>query len=412
MIQRILDLFQPGHEVFLPSGSGEIAPLATALAAAPIRLAGVAITSCLIPGVNRFDYSALHSDASLTVFLLPPDLRDGLQSGRVKLLPLAYSGIVRHLRSRAPFDIALAHVAPPDGEGRASLGVSADFSALAWNNARFRVAVVNAQMPAMPRGPRLSLAKADLVIEIDAPLVTFEEAETTPVLAKIAALAANEVVDGASLQIGVGAAPSAMWQALTSHKNLQIASGLVSKGVFTLARAGALARQGHVAGIALGDAAFYRALAEEDLVRFAGADETHNVTQLAIRPNFTALNSALEVDLFGQVNLEWSPGALGYQLASGVGGAPDFVKAAQMSAGGRSILVLPATAKSGRLSRIVPKLQTPTVSLARSEIDTVVTEYGVARLRDRSVTARAEALISVAAPEFRDDLAKAWRERV
>ena len=112
------------------------------------------------------------------------------------------------------------------------------------------------------------------------------------------------------------------------------------------------------------------------------------------------------------MNLEWSPGALGYQLASGVGGAPDFVKAAQMSAGGRSILVLPATAKSGRLSRIVPKLQTPTVSLARSEIDTVVTEYGVARLRDRSVAARAEALISVAAPEFRDDLAKAWRERV
>ena len=224
-------------------------------------------------------------------------------------------------------------------------------------------------------------------------------------LEKIAASVAQLVPDGATIQIGLGGAPGATWTQLVNHKYLTIASGLVADGTRALAASGALkAGAVHRAGVALGSADLHRYLAEEDLIEFAAVPETHGAAALARLEKFTAINSALEVDLYGQANLEWQGG----RLFSGVGGAPDFAQGAMRSPGGRSIIAMPATAQGGKVSRIVSRLNTPTVSLSRDKVDTVVTEYGVAELRDRSLDERAEALAAIAAPQWRDELVKTW----
>ena len=402
-VADLLDRFRPGTSVYLPGATGESLALAEALAADPDRLRGVHVTSCLIPGMNAVDYAGLTPDARLTTFMLPPAARASFAQGKVDLLPIAYSGIARHIAG-AGFDIAVAHVAPADATGRASFGIAADFSPIAWGAARQRIAIVNPRMPTMRQGPSIALAEADLVIEIDGPLVEVAPARPDATAQAIAGHVAALIPDGAAIQVGIGGAPAALWAALADHRGLRLRSGLASEELLMLADRGALAADGHLTGIAAGSEAFYRALAERGLIRFSDTRETHDVGVIGREERFFAANSALEVDLFGQVNLEWQGG----RPVSGVGGAPDFAAGGIASPGGRSITMLPATARGGTISRIVPRLSGPAVSLPRNLSDLVVTEHGVADLRAASLDKRAEALIAIADPAMRDALATAW----
>lgn len=405
-MRALLDLFRPGQTIYVPGASSESLALTAALAREPKRMARVHVVSCLLPGFNSFDYAALAPDASLTVFFRLAALDASFKAGRVRLLPLAYSQIAAYLGART-YDVAIAHTSPPDSAGRCSLSICADFTPITWTRAKTRVLVVNPRLPAVKNGPFVNVADADILVEAEAaPIV----AASTPPSAEIEAIAARVaklVPDGAIVQTGIGGAPSAIWAHLSNHRDLTLHSGMVGDGVTGLHEAGVLAANGaHCIGSALGDEALYKYLAAQDWLRFASVAETHDVGALARREKFTAINSALEVDLFGQANLEWQGG----QAISGVGGAPDFARAAMLSPGGRSIIALPSTAKGGAISRIVPRINAPTVSLPRNFIDTVVTEHGVAELRDKSVSERADALIQIAAPERREELAAAWRE--
>ena len=403
MIERALDLFTPGATVYLPGATGEVTALASALAADPGRMAGIHVVSCLLPGMNRFDYAALAADAVITTFLMPPELRTSFAAGRVHLLPLCYSAIPRYL-STMPIDVAFAHVGVPGADGRAAFGIAADFSPIAWTRARRRVAIINPLMPSLPRSPSIDLADADVAVEMPSSLIELPAPAVDSTARSIATHAAALVPDGASIQVGIGAAPAAFWAALAGHRRLRLRSGLAGEPLLALADAGALAPKGHVAGIAVGTAPFYAALAARDLVRLADTRVTHDAAVIGAEPGFHAVNSALAVDLFGQVNLEWQSG----RPVSGVGGAPDFVTAALTSVGGRAITMLPATARSGTISRIVGRLDAPAVSLSRSLTDTIITEHGVAELRDASLDERARRLIAIAAPHWRDSLEREW----
>lgn len=405
-MDRLLDCFAPGRRVYLPGGSAEILPLAAALAADPGRLAGVELTAALLPGMNRTDYTAHAPGAQLTTFMMSPALEASAAAGRLRLLPLCYSATGRYLAEDFEPDVAIAHVAHARPDGRCSLGISADFASLVWPRAAFRILVANACMPPVARAPHLALADAHLVVEIDTPLVAGDEAEPDAVTQAIAASVAALVPDGAAVQCGIGGIPGATWRLLSGHRNLVVASGMITPPLRSLAEAGALRDGGgHRAGIALGNPDFYAWLAEVDQVEMVPVTQSHDSPALARLDAFTAINSALEVDLFGQVNLEWKGGA----AVSGVGGAPDFARAAVQSRGGRAITALRATAGGGMISRIVPRLDTPTVSIPRSDVDTVVTEYGVAELRGRSADERAAALIAIAAPAHREALDRQWR---
>ncbi len=407
-LSTLLDHFRPGRTIYVPGATGEIRALCDLLTADPERMSDVDIVSCLLPGMNSFDYAGLHERARLRTFLFPPASRQSFAAGRVSLYPLSYSSIARYLQHDAGLDVAVVHVAPPlPGEGRkASVGIAADFTAIAWRAARTRIALVNPLMPAMPRGPRIDLDDADIVAESESPLIEMPAVTVDAVGQAIAGHAAGLIPDGAALQVGIGSAPSALWRALASHRQLRLRSGMASGDLLHLADKGALANGDHVAGICVGTRDFYHAMADRNLVRLSDTLETHDVQTIGKEPNFFAANSALAVDLFGQINLEWQGGG----LQSGVGGAPDFAAAALASPGGGAITMLPSTARKGSISRIVARLDTPTISLPRNMADAIVTEHGVAQLRNKSLDERAEALIAVANPAFRGDLEQQWRD--
>lgn len=407
-MERALAAFRPGRTIYIPGATGEPLALTAALRDAPERLRDVTLVSCLLPGMNEAGYLGDQPSARMTTFLLPAGWRSSFTGGRVRVLPLGYTDIATYLGQRLKIDVAVAQLAPPGPDGLCSLGIASDFTSLAWARAALRIALVNAAMPSMRRGPRLALADADIVIECEAPVLEISPGvDANPVTASIAYTVAGLVPDGASLQIGIGGAPAAVWDALGGHRDLVAVSGMVAEKMRPLAESGVL-REGdaHVTGVAVGTAGFYRFLAESDLVRFAAVPETHGLHGLAARDRFVSVNGALEVDLFGQVNLEWQNG----QFASGVGGAVDFMRAARQSTGGRSVIALPSAGKGGTVSRIVPRLAVPSVSISRAEIDTVVTEHGVAALRDLPLGDRAQALIDVAAPQHRETLARAWHD--
>jgi len=402
--QRLLDEFRPGLSVYIQGAGGEPLALGPMLGSAPEALAGVALTSCLLPGINAFDYAGLNETARLTTFMLPPALRASFEAGRVIVRPMAYSQIVQVLASGPPPDLAILQVTAPDGEGLCSFGPCSDFAPLVWGRARRRVGFVNARLPRARRGPTIPFDALDVVIEADGPFITGEEA--APVSEDQAAIAeriADLVPDGAALQTGIGGAPAAAVARLAGHRGLVIRSGMVTEGYRALADAGALTSDAdHITGLALGSTDFMD-WAARTLI-FADVTVTHGAASLARARRLYAINSALEVDLFGQANIEWRSG----RLVSGLGGAPDFARAARRSDDGRAILALPATAAGGRISRIVARLDAPTASIPRDDTDLVITEHGVADLRGASLDARAEALIGVAAPEHRDRLAGEW----
>jgi acyl-CoA hydrolase len=286
------------------------------------------------------------------------------------------------------------------------LGIAADFTPIVWQRAGRRVALINHAMPTMRHGPLIALGSADVIVETEAKLVVAPARPASADLDTIAASAAAMVPDGAALQIGIGGAPAAVWTHLRNHRNIVIASGLVADPVRMLAETGVLREAAsHCAGIAHGSMDFYRYLADTGKIGFATVRRTHGIDVIGRLEKFTSINSALEIDLFGQANLEWLNG----ELVGGVGGAPDFLRAAACSHGGRSIIALPATGRGGGVSRIVPQLTCRTVSIGRNDIDTVVTEHGIAELRDASMEERAASLIAIAAPQHRAALDEAWR---
>lgn len=402
-VARVLAEFRPGLSVYLQGATGEPLVLRDILAGAPEALAGVSLTACLLPGMNEFDYAALHAEARLTTFLLPTGLRRAFEAGRVRVRPLPYSQIAAAFAADPPFDLAIFQVTPPDAAGLCSFGPLSDFPGLIWPRARRRLAFVNRRLPRAPRGPTIPFAALDVAAEADGPIILGDDGEPGAELGVIADRIAALIPDGAAIQTGIGGAPAAAVARLVDRLGLVVRSGMVTHGYRVLDEAGALdPAADHVTGLALGSADFMRWAADRFI--FADATVTHGAAVLAATPRLHALNSALEVDLFGQANLEWRGG----RLASGLGGAPDFAAAARRSAGGRAVLALPSAARGGALSRIVARLDAPTVSIPRDDTDLVITEHGVADLRGTGLDDRAEALIAIAAPGHRAGLAAAW----
>ncbi len=406
-MMSLSDVLRPGARVFVPGMSVEPTGLLQALAEAPTLARGVDFVSVQYPGAGQADYLAVHPDARQTAFFMTPAIRDGLQAGRATLLGLDYLGIGRYLAEGPPMDVAVAHVSPPDAQGYCSAGVCSDFLPLVWPRAARRLAQINPCMPRVAHGFQVHVSEFDAVLEHDAPLTEFEEtAAQDDAAVRIADTVAALVNDGDTVQLGVGSVPLALAQALTGHRRLRLHTGMVSRAARRLDEAGALDPEAPiVTGIALGTAAHYAWAAHHPRLRFVDVRQTHGIRALGAIERFVAVNSAVEVDLFGQVNAERSDG----MLQAGVGGLPAYAQGALAAPGGRLIICLRATARAGRVSRIVPSLDADGLcTLPRHLADIVVTEYGVAHLRHGSAAERADALIGIAAPRHQEALQSAW----
>jgi acyl-CoA hydrolase len=406
-MSRLIDALHPGMRVFVPTLSTESLLLLDELRADPERARDVTFTGVQFPGIDRADYLAFHPKARQTAFFMSRPVRAGLAEGRAELLALDYLGIARHLRDGPRMDLAIAHLTPPDAEGWCSPGLASDFLPLVWSHARRRIAHLNPRMPRTRGGFRVHVSQLDAAIEADAALIDFAESAAGDVEARIGRHVAALVRDGDTLQFGIGSVPLALAGALSAHRGLRIHGGLVSATLQTLWEAGAIDRDAPITtGVVLGDAAFHDFAARLSPLRLADVTHTHAPAVMAAIPRFVAINTAIEVDLFGQVNAERAGGA----IQAGAGGLPAFAQGALASPGGRLLVCLGATARRGSVSRIVPALGDQGLcTLPRYLVDAVVTEHGVAELRDLSLDARAEALIGIAAPEHRAGLQEAWR---
>jgi 4-hydroxybutyrate CoA-transferase len=326
------------------------------------------------------------------------------------VLPCRYSDYGRLFTGGGahPVDAALVQVSAPGPDGRVSLGVSVGSTLPVVLGAPLVIAQLNPQMPYTFGAGELPRDAFDFLVEADESLLEVAASPLDDVAREIAAHAAGEITDGATLQFGIGAIPDAILRALHGRRDLGLHGGMIGDACIELVESGALTgarkRFGRglmVAGEVVGTRRLYDWVHRNPLVQMAPPTVSHDVAAVAACPDFVAINSAVEVALDGAVNAE----SVGAQLISGPGGQPDFAIAASLAAGHRNVLALPSTAAGGRISRIVRRLAPEaTATLPRYLADRVVTEYGVARLRGLPLRARAEALARIAHPEFRAEL--------
>ncbi len=398
-----LGSLQPGERVFVPGSSGAPTVWMDALLTDTLASRGVAITTTYVPGINPLKLDALHASAQIFGLFAHADRAAPRGPPSLRHLPVSYGGFLRELEAGPAFDVAVVQVSPPDRQGMCSLGPAVEFSLAVLARARRRIAVINAGAPALRNSCAVPVDRFSELVQGDAALPDYVIGGADPVASAIARHVQEFVPDDATVQIGIGKIPAAVLAALGDRRGLKFHSGMLTDGLIRLQQQGALAaNHQHTACALLGSQVFYQWAAEQQCIRIRGCEFTHAPSRLAALERFIAINSALEVDLFGQCNAEFLAG----RAISGPGGAPDFAAAARRCASGVSIVALPAS--SHGVSRIRARLDVP-ATLARTDVDVVITEHGVADLRGASVQDRAERLISVAMPAARSDLASAWK---
>ncbi len=398
---NLASVLPPGGRTLVQGASGESLLLADAVMAAGDALGAMTFTGAFIPGSNNHSYLA-NPQCRVETFFYTAALKAA--GDAVQFIPLCYNDIRARL-STVQIDAALFMVSPPDEQGNCSFGPAVDFLAELWPRIPVRIAHINPLMPRTHGHKGMSFSEITAFVEgaqqLGGAPDTSQDATANAIAAHIAPL----VVDGATLQMGIGKVPGAVLKALRGRRNLRFHSGLIGDEVVDLEEAGALAPGASVlAGVAIGSQRLFDAISR-DRYEFQPVSVTHSAEIIAEIPNFTSINSALEVDLLGQVYSELGPKG----LMSGPGGASDYARAARLSPGGLRIIALAASAAKGAISRIVASGGgAGPVSLSRFDVDIIVTEHGNADLRELDYHARAKALIAIAPPAHREALTAAW----
>jgi 4-hydroxybutyrate CoA-transferase len=399
---------RPAMRVLLPPGCGEPAALVAEICRQSARLPDLT----LLGGIHLGDYPFArpeHAALRFATWHMSPRLDEARRRGRVEFVPMRYFDLVSQFAAGGVWapDCVLVHCAPPDARGYLSLGVSVSVALPAARRAPLVIAQVNAAMPRTLGNAFLHRSQIDCWVEVDEPLTPYPPPPIGEVERAIGRHVAGLVPDGATVQVGIGAIPQAVLEALANHRDLALHSLLVDASVTLVERGvvtNALKRvhRGRMdIGEAMGTRRLFDFLHENPLVNMESSGFVHDPEIVAQLDRFVAINSALEIDLGGQVTAE----SLGPRQVAGIGGQFDFVLGASRSRDGAAIIALPSTGRDGAVSRIVPRLQAgAAVTSPRALADWVVTEHGVARLRGRGERGRAEALTAVAHPRFREEL--------
>lgn len=393
------------REIYSSGCAAEIAVLPDLLGDA---LPDASVTNILSPLINRRSYASPVSGRRARTFFLNREVKLHMAAGVIELCSWSYQQIIHWLKNVVRTDVAIIMVSPPDAAGLVSIGVQSDFFPLFQHRIGKCIAVVNPQMPATRSQYRIALSEFDSVFSYDHPLLSplVDDGEADPVVATIAGNVANLLPDGATIQLGLGKISQAVARALVDHRNLGVLSGLVDDNILHIEEKGVLDRSRPImTGAAIGSPELYAALHDNPRFRFTTSEETHGLASLVNAPNYHSINSTLQVDLFGQINSEMVNG----RLISTPGGFTDTLRGAYMNPTGRAIVTLRARGGAKTAPGIVAHLSSPTmVSSAKSDVDAVVSEFGVAELRNLSMDQRAHALIAIAAPEDRARLSNEW----
>ena len=342
--------------------------------------------------------------------------REAVQSGRADYTPFFYHQSTRFFSDGAfPIDVAMVSVTPPDEHGFCSLGVSVGGTKPAALNAKLVLAQVNDQMPRTMGDSFIHVSKIDYFCEVSQQLPQLGGGEIGPVEEAIGRNVASLVEDGSTLQLGIGTIPDAVLKFLSDKKDLGIHSEMFSDGVVDLYEKGVITGNAKsinkgkmVAAFLMGTDKLYKFVDNNPDVMMLTVDYVNDPFVIAQNHKMVAINSCLQVDFNGQVNSE----SMGPKQFSGIGGQLDYVRGAAGCPDGKAILAMPSTAKHGEISRIVPVFpEGTTVTTTRADVHYIVTEYGIANLRGKSLRERAKLLIGIAHPKFRDGLMAAYEAR-
>ncbi|MDD5135539.1 MAG: acetyl-CoA hydrolase/transferase C-terminal domain-containing protein [Phycisphaerae bacterium] len=406
--QEAVQQIKSGDRIVSAHACGEPVNLIEALVDRAAELENVRIYHLVAMGSARYAQAGMEKSFRHVTSFLGASTRKACDEGRVDFIPCFFHEVPKMFNNGVyPVDAALIQVSPPDENGECSLGVSVDYTEPAARAAKTVIAQVNKHMP-RTMGAKIALADIDWLVELDQPLLELKPPQIGPVEESIGKNVAELVADGDTLQLGIGAIPDAVLRFLNNKKDLGIHSEMFSDGVVSLVEAGVVTNKRKtlnpskfVATFLMGTKKLYDFVNNNEDLLMLPVDYVNNPYIIAQNDAMVSINSALQVDLLGQVTAE----TIGYRQFSGIGGQVDFIRGAAQSKGGRAIIALPSTAASGKLSRIVSRLdEGAVVTTSRCDVDYIVTEYGIAKLRGKTIQERAKALIAIAHPDFRDRL--------
>ena len=398
-----------GSRVYIQPGCAEPEALVEALMRRAPELYDVEIVHMMTMGCAPYVAPQMAGHFRHNAMFIGGNVREAVNDGRADYTPIHLNEIEALFESGAmPIDVALIEVSPPDSHGFCSFGVGVDTTLTAAKCARYVVAQVNDYMPRTYGDSFIHVSDMDAVVESSRSLCELKKPGVTDMHVSIARNVAGLIEDGAVLQTGVGGIPDAVLPFLGDRKDLGVHSELVSEGVIPLIENGVItgARKNYkprkiIVGFALGTRRFFEFVDNNPIFEFHPTAYTNDPALIARNDNMVAINSALEVDLTGQVCSD----SIGNQFYSGIGGQVDFLRGASRSKGGKPIIAISSTAKNGTISRIVPMLSPGAgVVTSRGLVRYVVTEHGVAYLHGKSIRERARALIQIAEPKFRAEL--------
>jgi 4-hydroxybutyrate CoA-transferase len=405
-----------GDRVYVSGNAATPIPLLAALATRRQELSNVELIHVLQFGQDPFMDAEMEGHFRRRSLFVGPADREAVNSGRADYVPISLHAIPRLFKEGyIPLDVALIQTSLPDEHGFVSLGAEIIASKAAVEHASKVIALVNPQMPRTLGDTFVSIEKLSAVVELEFPLPQLPRATIGEVESQIGRHVASLIEDGSTLQMGIGGIPDAVLQNLEGKRDLGIHTEMISDGVMEAVEKGLITGAqktllaGKVVGtFVLGSERLYRYVNNNPLFELRPADFVNNPFTIARNDRMVAINSALEIDLTGQVCAD----SIGTRIYSGFGGQLDFMRGAAASEGGKPIIALPSTGKNGAFSRITPLLKTGAgVVTTRADVHFVVTEFGVAELFGLSLRERATALISIAHPNFREQLTEAAWER-
>ena len=402
-------IVQSGQRVYMGGGAGVPHRLLGALVARASELHDVEIVHALAFGPAPHTAPEHAASFRHRALFIGENVRAAVQAGRADFMPIFLSEIPRLFRDGTlPVDVAIIQVSPPDEHGFCSFGVEVGCTKPAAQSARIVIAEVNRRMPRVLGDSFIHISKLDYVVEVDYPLVEAPQGGASETHKQIGKNIVDLIPDGATLQLGIGSIPDAVLAQLDDKRDLGIHTELFSDGVIDLVERGVITNDKKtlhpgkiISGFLFGSQRLYDFANDNAMIELHPSDYVNDPFIIAQNDNMVSINSAIEVDLTGQVCAD----SIGPAIYSGIGGQIDFIRGAGRARGGKPIIALPATAKDGKLSRIVSQLKPGSgVVTSRGDVHYVVTEFGVAALYGKSVRERVRALIAIAAPQFHAEL--------
>jgi acyl-CoA hydrolase len=401
-------IIKSGDKVFIHSAAATPVVLVEALTARAKGLIDVELLSIHTEGPVPYADEKYKENFIINTFFVGANIRPYVNSGRANYIPVFLSEIPHLFRSGIKqLDVAMVTVSLPNEKGYCSLGCSVDISNAAINTAKYVLAVINPNMPSVYGDGKIHIDKIHAIVKAENPLFTLSTKEPTEIENKIGQFIAVIVEDGATLQMGIGGIPNAALANLIHHKNLGVHTEMFSDGVIDLVNKGVITGMNKVTDVGkivssfvFGTRKVYDFIDKNPMVELRDSDYVNDTRIIRQNPKVTAINSAIEVDIFGQVCAD----TIGTRQYSGVGGQMDFIRGAALSKGGKPIIALPSMTNKG-ISRIVSSLKKGAdVTTSRAHVHYLITEFGVAYLYGKSLRERTKSIIEIAHPDVREQL--------